>query len=477
MGKVRGFVEFARQDAPERDPRERTADYREFVGTLPLGDLRAQAARCMECGVPFCHAGCPLGNLIPDWNDLVYRDRWREAIDQLHRTNNFPEFTGRLCPAPCEASCVLEIDEGSAVSIKQIEVAIVNRAWEEGWITPRPAATRTGQHVAVIGSGPAGLACAQQLARGGHRVTVYERDEAAGGLVRFGVPEFKIEKHLVERRVDQLRAEGVEFRFGVDVGRSIDMEDVYLAHDAVVLATGSRVPRDLPVPGRSLDGVHFAMEYLYARTRREPTITAAGKHVVVIGGGDTGADCVGHAHREGAASVTQIELLGEPPAGRDDAVTPWPLWPMKLRTSYALKEGGERSFAISTTHLSGDGRVQAIHWQQNAGEPPFALLPGTEESRPADLVLLAMGFLGPEAEPLDGLGIARDARGNIAASEYATSVEGVFAAGDARRGQSLIVWAISEGRRCASAVDAWLSRATDRETNRPRSSLKIVQER
>jgi glutamate synthase (NADPH/NADH) small chain len=475
MGKIRGFVEFQRQDPPERDPGERTGDFHEFVGTLPLAELRAQGARCMECGVPFCHSGCPLNNLIPDWNDLVYRDRWQDAIEQLHRTNNFPEFTGRLCPAPCEAACVLEIDEGNAVSIKQIEVAIVNRAWDEGWVVPRPATVRTGKRVAIVGSGPAGLACAQQLARLGHDVVVFERDEAAGGLVRFGVPEFKIEKHLVERRVDQLRAEGVEFRFGVDVGRDVDADDLRLAYDAVVLATGSRVPRDLPVPGRELDGVHFAMEYLYARTRREPALTAAGKHVVVIGGGDTGADCVGHAHREGAASVTQIELLGEPPAQRPDEVTPWPLWPMKLRTSYALKEGGERSFAISTTRLSGDGAVREIHWQENRGEPPFDLLPGTEESRPAELVLLAMGFLGPEAALLDELGVARDARSNVAAPAYATSVDGVFAAGDARRGQSLIVWAISEGRRCAAAVDAYVAGSAARETKRPRASRTAAQ--
>jgi glutamate synthase (NADPH/NADH) small chain len=474
VGKLRGFMEFDRREQPERDPGERTSDYREFVGTLPLTELRDQAGRCMECGVPFCHSGCPLGNLIPDWNDLVYRDRWAEAIEQLHRTNNFPEFTGRLCPAPCEAACVLEINEGNAVSIKQVEVAIVNRAWQEGWIVPRPAARLTGKSVAVVGSGPAGLACAQQLARAGHAVTVFERDEAAGGLVRFGVPEFKIEKEIVERRVRQLAAEGVEFRLGVDVGTDIDPEELRLAFDAVVLATGSRVPRDLPIPGRELDGVHFAMEYLYARMRREATISAAGKHVIVIGGGDTGADCVGHAHREDAASVTQIELLGEPPATRPDEVTPWPVWPMKLRTSYALKEGGERSFAISTTTLAGNGSVQAIRWQRNTGVPPFELVEGTEETRPAGLVLLAMGFLGPEQGLLQRLGVACDARSNVDAPAYATSVEGVFAAGDARRGQSLIVWAISEGRRCAAAVDAWLS--ADRETNNPRSSRRVAQQ-
>ncbi len=464
MGKLRGFLEFDRSTATDRDPAERVHDYKEFVGTLPLVELRAQGARCMECGVPFCNSGCPLGNLIPDWNDLVYRDNFGEAILQLHRTNNFPEFTGRLCPAPCEAACVLEIDEGNAVTIKQIEVAIVNRAWEEGWIVPRPPETRTGKTVAVIGSGPAGLACAQQLNRRGHSVTVFERDEAAGGLVRFGVPDFKIEKWLVERRVQQLVDEGVEFRYGVDVGVDIEAAALRADHDAVVVATGSRIPRDLPVPGRELEGVHFAMEYLYQRNRfvaggpaPDKVISAAGKHVIVIGGGDTGADCVGNAHREGAASVTQIELVGEPPLTRPNDITPWPRWPMKLRTSYALHEGGERDFAISTTHFSGsNGRVEQIHWAENTGVPPFEQVPGTEETHPAELVLLAMGFLGPETGLLDQLGVERDARGNADAAAFETSVPGVFAAGDSRRGQSLIVWAIDEGRRCAAAVDRTL---------------------
>jgi glutamate synthase (NADPH) small chain len=457
MGELGAFKKIKRTETLERSPAERVADHREFVRPLPLVQLRAQAARCMECGVPFCHSGCPLGNLIPDWNDLVYRDRFREALAELHRTNNFPEFTGRLCPAPCEAACVLEIDEGNAVTIKQIELAIVNRGWDEGWIVPQPPAARTGRTVAVIGSGPAGLACAQQLNRAGHGVTVFERDEAGGGLLRFGVPDFKIEKWVVERRLDQLAAEGVELRCGVDVSGFEQLD----GFDAVVIATGSRVPRDLPVPGRGLGGVHFAMEYLYQRNRdlagtAEPRISAADRHVIVIGGGDTGADCVASAHREGAASVTQIELLGEPPEHRPDDVTPWPQWPMKLRTSYALKEGGERSFAISTTGLSGNGRVQEIHWARNSGAPPFEPLAGTDESRPAQLVLLAMGFVGPEPVLLDGLGVVRDGRGNVDAPEYATSVPGVFAAGDARRGQSLIVWAIEEGRKCASAVDRWL---------------------
>ena len=447
MGELGAFMKIKRAETPERPPSERVGDHREFVRTLPLVELREQGARCMECGVPFCHGGCPLGNLIPEWNDLVYRDRFREALDQLHRTNNFPEFTGRLCPAPCEAACVLEIDEGNAVTIKQIELAIVDRGWDEGWIAPRPPARRTGKRVAVVGSGPAGLACAQQLNRAGHWVTIFERDEAGGGLLRFGVPDFKIEKRVVERRIGQLRDEGVELRFGVEVDGPLD------GFDATVLATGSRVPRDLPVPGRALGGVHFAMEYLYGRNRAvagtaDPAISASGKHVIVVGGGDTGADCVASAHREGAASVTQIELLDEPPATRPDDLTPWPLWPMKLRTSYALKEGGERSFSISTTGLSGNGSVQQIHWTRSSE---------TEESHPAQLVLLAMGFVGPEPELLDALGVGRDARGNCDAPEFRTNVPGVFAAGDARRGQSLIVWAIDEGRRCSRAVYAYLS--------------------
>jgi glutamate synthase (NADPH/NADH) small chain len=450
VGEVGGFKKYTRAETPERAPGERVADHREFVRALPLVELQQQGARCMECGVPFCHSGCPLGNLIPDWNDLVYRDRWRDAIDQLHRTNNFPEFTGRLCPAPCEAACVLEIEEGNAVTIKQIELSIVSRAWDEGWIVPQPPSTRTGRTVAVVGSGPSGLAAAQQLNRRGHTVTLFERDEAAGGLLRFGVPDFKIEKHVVERRVQQLLDEGVELRLGVDVDAG-DLE----GYDAIVLCIGARVPRDLPVPGRELDGVHFAMEYLYGRNRavttdRQAALTATGKHVIVIGGGDTGADCVASAHREHAASVTQIELLGEPPAHRSDELTPWPLWPAKLRTSYALKEGGERSFAISTTGLGGDGRVERIHWVQNSGVPPFAPLPDTEESRPADLVLLAMGFTGAEPKLFDELGAEPTRDG------HTTSRPGVFAAGDCRRGQSLIVWAIEEGRKAADAVDAYL---------------------
>ena len=481
MGELGGFIRVHRVGFDKRDPRERVRDYKQYFHTQPDDELSRQGGRCMDCGVPFCHEGCPLGNLIPDWNDLVYRDHFREAIDQLHRTNNFPEFTGRLCPAPCEAACVLEIEEGNAVSIKQIEVAIVNRAWDEGWIEPRPPRARTGRTVAVVGAGPAGLACAQQLNRTGHRVTVFERDEAGGGLVRFGVPDFKIEKWIVERRLEQLAAEGVVFRYGVDVGVDLDAGELREQFDTIVVATGSRVPRDLPVPGRELQGVHFAMEYLYQRNRfvaRElgplpegappapaEAISAAGRHVIVIGGGDTGADCVGNAHREQAKSVTQIELVGEPPAARPNDLTPWPRWPMKLRTSYALKEGGERDFSISTTALTGrDGRVERIHWLSNSGAPPFDAVPGTDEERPADLVLLAMGFVGPEPHVLEAFEVEPDARGNARAPAYATSAEGVFAAGDARRGQSLIVWAIAEGRRCAAAVDRWLGAREEART-------------
>ncbi len=476
MGELGAFLKLGRVDNPERAPAERVLDYHEFVDTLADAELAQQGARCMECGVPFCHNGCPVNNLIPDWNDSVFRGRWEAAIEQLHRTNNFPDFTGRLCPAPCEAACVLEIREGEAVTIKQIELAIVNRAWDEGWIGPKPPRRETGHSVAVIGAGPAGMACAQQLRRAGHAVTVFERDEAGGGLVRFGVPDFKIEKWIVERRVQQLADEGVVFRFGADVGGHVPVDELR-EFDAVVIATGSRVPRDLPVPGRELGGIHFAMDYLYQRNRfvareegpmmpgaPEPpsgpgVITAAGKDVIVIGGGDTGADCVANAHREGAASVTQIELIGEPPRSRPDEVTPWPLWPMKLRVPYALKEGGSRDFAISTTEFTGsNGHVEQIHWAQNAGKPPFSLIDGTAESRPADLVLLAMGFLGPEQTLLEQLGVERDERSNVKAARYESSLPGVFAAGDARRGQSLIVWAINEGRRCAQAVERHLAK-------------------
>ncbi|MEA2314786.1 MAG: glutamate synthase small chain [Solirubrobacteraceae bacterium] len=479
MGELGGFLQIERHGIPYRDPVERTHDYREFLLTRPVAELREQGARCMDCGVPFCHNGCPLGNLIPDWNDLVYRDRFRDAIAQLHATNNFPEFTGRLCPAPCEAACVLEIREGDAVTIKQIENAIINRAWEEGWVTPLPPRRETGQSVAVVGSGPAGMAAAQQLRRAGHSVTLFERDEAVGGLVRFGVPDFKIEKTVVQRRVEQLIAEGVQVRCGVDVGRDFSAQELRAGFDAIVLATGSRVPRDLPVPGRELDGVHFAMDYLYQRNRwaarefgpepqapqpiLEREISAAGKDVIVIGGGDTGADCVGNALRERARSIVQLELLPEPPAHRPDERTPWPQWPAKYRLSYAMEEAkelgsGEQEYSIATTTFAGQGNVAAIRLAQAAPAPPFEALGGTERELPAQLVLLAMGFLHPEPQLLADLGVERDPRGNVKAhAPYTTSVPGIFAAGDARRGQSLIVWAINEGRQCARMVERYLA--------------------
>jgi glutamate synthase (NADPH) small chain len=482
MGELGGFLHIERHGTPQRDPLERAQDYREFMLRRVPGELREQGARCMDCGVPFCHNGCPLGNLIPDWNDLVYHDRWREAVDQLHATNNFPDFTGRLCPAPCEAACVLEIREGDAVTIKQIEHAIIDRAFEEGWVSAAPPRHETGQSVGVVGSGPAGMAAAQQLRRAGHRVVLYERDEAAGGLVRFGVPDFKIEKRIVQRRVGQLLDEGVYLRCGVDVGVDISVGELRDGHDAIVLATGSRVPRDLRVPGRELDGVHFAMDYLYQRNRwvarelgPEPTvaqpaqarqITAKGKAVIVIGGGDTGADCVGNALREGATSIAQLELLPEPPATRPDDSTPWPQWPLKYRLSYAMEEAtragvGEQDYSVVTTHLSAapDGAVAGLHVARAEASPPFGPIAGSERVLPAQLVLLAMGFLGPEQDLLDQLGVERDERTtNIKVrAPYTTSIDGVFAAGDARRGQSLIVWAINEGRQCARMVDRYLA--------------------
>jgi glutamate synthase (NADPH/NADH) small chain len=484
MGELGGFLKITRHGIPYRDAAERVNDYKEFVVDRPDEELAQQGARCMECGVPFCHNGCPLGNLIPDWNDLVYRDRWEDAIVQLHATNNFPDFTGRLCPAPCEAACVLEIREGDAVTIKQIEHSIIDRAWDEGWVQPRPPKVETGRRVAVVGSGPAGMAAAQQLRRAGHTVVLFERDEAAGGLIRFGVPDFKIEKTVVERRVQQLVAEGVELRCGVDVGVDVTVEELREEFDAVVLAIGSRVPRDLPAPGRELDGVHFAMDYLYTRNRwvaaqdgPEPTvrggdgagISAKGKHVVVIGGGDTGADCVGNSIREGAASVVQLELLPEPPRQRPDDRTPWPLWPQKYRLSYAMEEAstagrGEQDFSVVTTRFGGeDGRVTTLHYARAEDAPPFGPVPGTDGELKADLVLLAMGFLHPEHELVDQLGLDKDARGNVKAPTYETSTPGVFAAGDARRGQSLIVWAINEGRQAARMVERYLDGLDYRE--------------
>ncbi|HEX8065060.1 MAG TPA: glutamate synthase subunit beta [Thermoleophilaceae bacterium] len=465
MGEIGGFLKIHRVGYGKRPVEERVADFQEFVVPLPVADLRSQGARCMDCGIPFCHSGCPLGNLIPDWNDLVYRDRWHDAIDALHATNNFPEFTGRICPAPCEAACVLDIND-DAVTIKQIEQAIVDRAFAEGWVKPEPPSFRTGRTVAVVGSGPAGLAAAAELNKMGHAVTLFERNDRIGGLLRYGVPDFKLEKWIVQRRVDILAAEGVEMRTGVNVGVDVTGEELRDRYDAVVVAIGSTIPRDLPVPGRDLDGVHFAMEYLEQRNRfvagdrpAERPISAAGKHVVIIGGGDTGADCLGNSHRERPASITQFELLPEPPPERPDDRTPWPQWPLILRTSAAHEEGGERRWSVMTTHFTGeDGRVKELHGHEVGPPPGFDKIEGSEFTLPADLVLLAMGFLHPQHEGLlEQLGVELDGRGNVADEDFGTSVPSVFACGDARRGQSLIVWAIAEGRQAARSADRFLT--------------------
>jgi glutamate synthase (NADPH) small chain len=470
MGKPTGFIEIARKKPPTRAIAERIADWREVV--LPLGDgaLRNQAARCMDCGIPFCHSGCPLGNLIPDWNDFVYRDRFPAALERLHATNNFPEFTGRLCPAPCEGSCVLGINS-DPVTIKTIEVSIIDRAFAEGWVTARPPAARPGKRVVVVGSGPAGLAAADQLNRAGHSVSVFERADRIGGLLRYGIPEFKLEKSVLDRRIALMADEGVTFRTGAHVGVNVTVDELR-RFDAIVLAGGSTLPRDLPVPGRELAGIHFAMEYLTAQNRacedgrvdRSP-ITANGKHVIIIGGGDTGADCLGTAHRQGAASVHQLELLPRPPERRA-ASNPWPTWPNIFRVSTAHEEGGERLYSISTERFSGDaeGRVTRLHGHEvkgvtTDGRLSFERVPGTEFELKADLVLLAMGFLGPERNGmLDQLGVRMTDRGTVWRDDrWMTSVDGIFTAGDMQRGQSLIVWAIAEGRNCARGVDAYLT--------------------
>jgi glutamate synthase (NADPH/NADH) small chain len=466
MGEVGGFLKITRVNAPKRPVPQRVRDFEEYQLPLAEPELKAQGARCMDCGIPFCHSGCPLGNLIPDWNDAVYRGRWRDAKTIADATNNFPEFTGRICPAPCEAACVLDIND-DAVTIKQIEQAISDRAWEQGWIKPEPPPFRTGRTVAVIGSGPSGLAAAAQLNYAGHRVTLFERNDRIGGLLRYGVPDFKLDKRVVQRRVDLMEAEGIEMRTGVEVGRDISGDELREQFDAVVICTGSTVPRDLPVPGRELDGVHFAMEYLEQRNRYvagdeppppERCITAAGKHVVIIGGGDTGADCLGNSHREQPASVTQFEVMPEPPPERPDDLTPWPRWPLILRTSAAHEEGGDRAYSMMTTKLTGEGgRVTHLHGHKVGPPPGFEQVEGTDFTIEADLVLLAMGFLHPQREGLvEQLGVELDGRGNVAATDFATSVPGVFAAGDARRGQSLIVWAIAEGRQAARAADEYL---------------------
>jgi glutamate synthase (NADPH/NADH) small chain len=454
MGKTTGFLEYTRELPHRRPPGERVNDWFEIYLDFPEEKIRAQGARCMDCGVPFCHTGCPLTNIIPDWNDLVYRGRWREAIRVLHSTNNFPEFTGRICPAPCEAACVLGINE-PAVTIKQIEKTIVDRAFAEGWIQPEPPVNITGKRVAIVGSGPAGLAAAQQLRRAGHAVTVFEKNDRIGGLMRYGIPNFKMEKHLIDRRVEQMRAEGVEFVANAHVGRDIPVEVLRRDFDAILLSGGAEQPRDLPVPGRELHGIHFAMQFL----GRSSEISAAGKRVVIIGGGDTGADCLGTCHRQKALSVHQFELLPQPPPERSPS-TPWPLWPMQLRTESSHEEGGIRDWSVATTSFTGDeyGNVKQLHAARVGHVPRFDPIPGTEFTLDADLVLLAMGFLGP-VKPglLDSLGVKLDIRGNVHAGDnYMTSVPGVFAAGDMRRGQSLVVWAIAEGRNAARGIDQYL---------------------
>jgi len=469
MGKVTGFMEFGREHASRRPVAERVNDWFEIYQDFPEEKLRHQGARCMDCGVPFCHTGCPVNNLIPDWNDLVYHGRWKEAVRQLHSTNNFPEFTGRICPAPCEAACVLGINE-PAVTIKQIEKNIVERGFKEGWIRPEPPKFRTGKKIAVVGSGPAGLAAAQQLNRAGHWVTVYEKADRIGGLLRYGIPEFKMEKQVVDRRVGQMTAEGVKFVTKAHVGHSVPVEDLQREFDIILLAGGSEQPRDLNVPGRELKGIHFAMEFLPQQNKRcagdklDPQwdILANGKHAVIIGGGDTGADCLGTCHRQKPLSVHQFEIMPMPPAERAPQ-TPWPLWPMQLRVEGAHEEGGIRDWSIATTKFTGDehGNVKQLHGIRVGPPPKFEPIPGTEFTMDADLVLLALGFLGPVRNGMiEQLGVAVDARGNVAAgADYMTSVPGVFAAGDMRRGQSLVVWAISEGRKAAESIDRYLKQA------------------
>ena len=476
MGKPTGFLEIAREMPPRRPVEERVRDWQEIYLGLPEESLRSQGARCMDCGVPFCHQGCPLKNIIPDWNDLVYRNQWHGALDRLLATNDFPEFTGRLCPAPCEGSCVLGIN-AKPVTIKQIELEIIERGFREGWVKPEPPLVRTGKNVAVVGSGPAGLAAAQQLNRAGHRVTVFERADRIGGLMRYGIPEFKLEKHILDRRLRLMTAEGVTFRTRANVGAEIPAETLQRSFDAVLLAGGATLPRDLSVPGRDLDGIHFAMEYLPLQNRRclgdlisdERFISAHGKHVVIIGGGDTGADCLGTAHRQGAVSVHQLELLPSPPPERASN-TPWPLWPNIFRSSSAHEEGGARDFCVSTKRFSGtNGTVERLHAIRVEFEPDgkggqrMREIPGSEFEIPADLVLLAMGFLGPERNGLlTQFGVSMTPRGNVAVNDdKMTSVSGVFSAGDMARGQSLIVWAIAEGRQAARGVDRFLMGATN----------------
>jgi len=464
MGKDTGFMEFTREVPTRRPVSERVNDLFEIYLDFPEEKLRKQGARCMDCGVHFCHTGCPLNNIIPDWNDLVYHGRWREAIRVLHSTNNFPEFTGRICPAPCEAACVLGIN-APPVTIKQIEKTIIDYAFGQGWIRPEPPATRTGKRVAVVGSGPAGLAAAQQLARAGHWVTVFEKSDRIGGLLRYGIPNFKMEKHLIDRRLEQMSAEGIEFKPNSHVGQNVPVDNLRKEFDAILLSGGAELSRDLKVPGRELKGIHFAMEFLPQQNKVCEGDTVAnqilttGKHVVIIGGGDTGADCLGTTHRQKPISVHQFELLPMPPKERSP-LTPWPLWPMQLRVEGAHEEGGIREWSVATSKFTGDenGNVKQLHGVRVGPPPKFEPVAGTEFTMDADLVLLAMGFLGPVRNGMiEQLGVALDQRGNISTDEnYMSSVPGVFAAGDMRRGQSLVVWAIAEGRKAARGVDRYL---------------------
>ena len=464
MGKTSGFMEHTRELPARRPVHERVHDFREVYQEFPEPKLRTQAARCMDCGVPFCHTGCPLKNIIPDWNDLVYRGRWKEAIRTLHATNNFPEFTGRVCPAPCETACVLGINE-PPVTIKNIEKTIIERAFQEGWIRPEVPARRTGKRVAIVGSGPSGLAAAQQLNRAGHAVTVFEKADRIGGLLRYGIPDFKLQKDILDRRLDQMLQEGVTFQTGAHVGRNFPVEDLRREFDALLLTGGAESPRDLPVPGRELQGIHFAMEYLPQQNRRvagevvDGQILATGQRVVIIGGGDTGADCLGTAHRQKAASVQQFEIMPQPPLERSPT-NPWPLWPLQLRTESAHEEGGIRDWAVATLRFTGDeaGHVKQLHAIRVGPPPKFELVPGTEFTMDADLVLIAMGFTGPVRNGMiETLGVKLEARGNVeTGANHMCSVPGVFAAGDIRRGQSLVVWAISEGRNAARSIDEFL---------------------
>ncbi|MGD0964604.1 MAG: glutamate synthase subunit beta [Candidatus Acidiferrales bacterium] len=467
MGKVTGFKEYHRETPTRRPVAQRINDYFEVYQPFPEESVRTQAARCMDCGIPFCHTGCPVNNIIPDWNDLVYHDEWKDAIRILHSTNNFPEFTGRICPAPCEAACVLGINE-PAVTIKVIEKTIVDHAWKEGWIKPEPPQTRTGKRVAVVGSGPAGLAAAQQLNRAGHWVTLFEKADRIGGLLRYGIPDFKMEKRVLDRRLEQMIAEGVQFQTNAHVGHNVPVEALRKEFDAVLLSGGAEAPRDLKVPGRELKGIHFAMDFLPQQNKRVAgdevpgQILATGKHVVIIGGGDTGADCLGTCHRHKAAAVSQFEIMPMPPEERH-ASTPWPLWPLQLRTESAHEEGGLRDWALGTTKFVGDnnGNLKQLHGVRVGPPPRFEPVPGTEVVIDTDLVLLALGFTGPVKKGMvEQFGVELDSRGNLATKgNYMSSVPGVFAAGDMRRGQSLVVWAIAEGRSAAKAIDQYLCRA------------------